>query len=87
MTTMREEVDKWVDRYDLSCKIADGFDDHILGMLDGLVVYSSKGIIKSLIDDGMDRHEAFEYFSFNIHGAVVPGGPIYVNDLLLGDDL
>ena len=60
---------------------ADGFDDCILGVSEGInsrIIYNAEAIIRSLAKD-MDEDEASEYFMFNISGAYMgPLTPIYV---------
>lgn len=81
----RKDVENWCLDFDHSCILTDGWDDHILGIIDGVVAYSKKGIINSLMSDGMDYHEAEEFFSFNIEGAKGEGFPVYVDDMMLGE--
>ena len=56
---------------------ADGFDAAIIGYTSGCgeplrVVYDADKCISILMDrDGMDYHEAVEYFTFNTEGAYV----------------
>ena len=68
---------------------ADGFDEALLGYVEGwfpsgsdgsgvsqgyVAMYDSAKCIQILIDrDGMDRDEAEEFFSFNVTGAYVGG--------------
>jgi len=66
-------------------KVADGFDDAIIGYTKNsnseyVIVYSASKIIDILIDvDGMIEEEAWQYFDFNIEGAYVgPRTPIFV---------
>jgi hypothetical protein len=65
----------------------DGYDSAILGsasvwMVDGTVerlVYSGEGIVRVLMEGGMDREEAMEFIDFNVEGAYVgPRTPIVV---------
>jgi hypothetical protein len=65
----------------------DGYDSAILGsasvwMDDGTVerlVYSGEGIVRVLMEGGMDREEAMEFIDFNVEGAYVgPRTPIVV---------
>lgn len=80
---MRKDIEDWASNFEHKFFIADGFDDHILGMIDGSVAYSTKGIIETLISQGMTSDEAFEFFTFNIEGAKGEGFPVYVDDILL----
>lgn len=64
-----------------------GFDEAIIGMVDidgvNRVCYSQSEIIEILERDGMSNSEAMEYFEFNIEGAVIEGGPLFIDDLYL----
>ena len=45
-------------------------------------IYDRAACIRILIDrDGMDQDEAEEFFSFNVEGSLVSGGPIYIERL------
>jgi hypothetical protein len=67
---------------------ADGYDDAILGISEGIgeeprIVYSHSKIIDILKKD-MSTIEAIEFFNFNIGGAYVgKQTPIFVYDSLL----
>ena len=64
--------------------IADGFDTALIGVGErcgspDLVVYDAEKCVSILMQDGMDRSEAHEYFTFNTLGSYVGGEtPIYV---------
>ena len=63
---------------------ADGFDDAILGLAERagefLVAYDVEKCIEVLMEQGMDREEAEEYFEFNVVGAYVgENTPIFVD--------
>jgi hypothetical protein len=65
--------------------VATGLDDAIIGIgrrcsKPDITVYSIEKVIKILMDrDGMDFHEAEEFFEHNIVGAWVgEGTPIFV---------
>jgi hypothetical protein len=62
---------------------ADGFDDAIIGVADGKLVYSiSKSI--AILAKEMTKEEAVEYFEFNVSGAYVgEKTPIWVDDNFL----
>ena len=70
-----------------SAVAAVGFDEAIIGMvdIDGVtrVCYSQSEVIEILERDGMSNSEAMEYFEFNVEGAVVEGGPLFIDDLYL----
>jgi hypothetical protein len=57
----------------------DGHDNAILGVVDlddgeQRLVYSWDIIIQNLKDQGMDYHEAVEFYDFNIGCAYISGG-------------
>lgn len=62
---------------------ADGYDDAIIGVADGVVVYDMGHIIWTLQEEsGMTNEEAVEFFDFNIAGAYMgEKTPIYVDVL------
>ena len=63
---------------------ADGFDDAIIGYCDSSyrVIYSVAKCIEILMQGGMDRAEAEEYFYFNTAQAYVgEKTPIWCNDV------
>lgn len=64
--------------------LADGFDDAIIGVvsIDGgyKVAYSEQLVIHQLIDNGMEYIEAREFYEFNIEGAYVTNGPVFIQD-------
>ncbi len=60
--------------------VADGFDKCIIGATsDGRVVYDHAKMIKLLMKQGkMNADEACEYFDYNIGGAYIENGPVYI---------
>jgi len=66
--------------------LADGFEDALIGFgyqfTYPIAVYSRKGCIDILMDDGiMDYGEATEYFDFNVAGAYVgESTPVFLDD-------
>ena len=73
-------------------KLADGFDDCVIGVVERCscepyVIYSAEKMIDKMVErDGMDRDEAWEFFHFNIQGAWVGDEtPGYLHDLELYD--
>ena len=67
---------------------ADGFDDAIIGYaeiwLDSgqsrVLAYDREKCIEKLMEDGMERGEANEYFDFNVTGAYVGEmTPVFIN--------
>ena len=66
---------------------ADGLDDAFLGFTayspgrQPLAVYSIERCIQCFVDQGMDRDEAEEFFSFNTVGAWMGDGtPLFIDD-------
>jgi hypothetical protein len=61
---------------------ADGFDDCIMGVEDGLaprVVYDKQMMIEELMSQGLEEVEAIEYLEFNTWGAYVgEQTPLYI---------
>ena len=54
----------------------DGYDDCIIGVIEGfsignILCYDKAKILERLMEDDMDMDGALEYFSFNILGAYV----------------
>jgi hypothetical protein len=79
--TTRSELLETITEFNPEAKLADGFDDSILGYdTKGRVVYSVNSILDTLVNrDGMDYDEAQEYFGFNIECAYVGDyTPIYM---------
>jgi hypothetical protein len=82
-----DEIREMIDDYNSPALQIDGHDNAIIGAgmggLDGdyILVYSKERIIQNLMDQGMDRIEAIEYFDFNIDGAYLgPGTPIIIDE-------
>lgn len=81
--TTRLELLESISEFNPEAKLADGFDDSILGYdTKGRVIYSVNSILDTLVNrDGMDYDEAQEYFGFNIECAYVGEyTPIYMYD-------
>ena len=79
--TTRSELLESITEFNPEAKLADGFDDSILGYdTKGRVIYSVNSILDTLVNrDGMDYDEAQEYFGFNIECAYVGEyTPIYM---------
>ena len=79
--TTRSELLETISEFNPEAKLADGFDDSILGYdTKGRVIYSVNSILDTLVNrDGMDYDEAQEYFGFNIECAHVGEyTPIYM---------
>lgn len=69
-------------------RIADGFDDCIIGIASrcgqpDLVVYDSVKIVDKLVlRDGMSYEDAVEFYEYNILGAWVgEGTPLYITPI------
>lgn len=79
--TTRSELLETISEFNPEAKLADGFEDSILGYdTKGRVIYSVNSILNTLVNrDGMDYDEAQEYFGFNIECAYVGEyTPIYM---------
>ncbi|MDB4348396.1 hypothetical protein OAA62_00625 [bacterium] len=79
--TTRSELLETITEFNPEAKLADGFNDSILGYdTKGRVIYSVNSILDTLVNrDGMDYDEAQEYFGFNIECAYVGEyTPIYI---------
>ena len=79
--TTRSELLESISEFNPEAKLADGFDDSILGYdTKGRVIYSINSILDTLVNrDGMDYDEAQEYFGFNIECAYIGEyTPIYM---------
>ena len=51
--------------------VADGFNDAIIGVSDGKLVYSNQRCVEILmIRDGMSMEDAIEFFDFNVQGCI-----------------
>jgi len=77
----REQLLESIAEFNPEAKLADGFEDSILGYdTKGRVIYSVNSILDTLVNrDGMDYDEAQEYFGFNIECAYVGEyTPIYM---------
>lgn len=65
--------------------IATGLDYAIIGVAECAgyprVCYSTSAVIRGLVQDGMEQSEAEEYFYYNIQGAFIANGPIFVDDI------
>ena len=61
---------------------ADGHDNAIIGVDEKTMrlVYSRTKVIAGLVAMEMTYEEAVEFYDFNIEGAYIEGGPIFVND-------
>ena len=58
---------------------ADGFDDAIIGVWNGKLVYSTKACIDILAKD-MSYEDAVEYFYYNVEGSYVgEKTPIFID--------
>jgi hypothetical protein len=81
--TTRSELLETITEFNPEAKLADGFDDSILGYdTKGRVIYSVNSILDTLVNrDGMDYDEAQEYFGFNIECAYIGEyTPIYMHE-------
>ena len=61
-----------------------GYDDAIIGMAysygkNPVVLYSIEKVLEKLMEDGMERDEAFEFFDYNILGSYISeNNPIFM---------
>lgn len=83
---MREEIEAAYELEFPELLFMDGLDDAIIGVAERdshpIVAYSIMKILESLVERGMDMHEAREYMDFNILGAYVGEyTPLIVDDL------
>lgn len=80
MSTAMDWVEGKVD--DGCVLIVCGHDDAIIGMLDGVVAYSSQKIVEGLMKQDMTEEEAIEYFYFNIAGSYAGNTmPVFIDDI------
>lgn len=71
---MQSKLEQILELYpDDTFKIADGFDDAIIGVDDNnlKIVYDIDKVIDILIKDGMTDDEAIEFYEYNIAGSYV----------------
>ena len=79
--TTKSKLLESISEFNPEAKLADGFNDCILGYdTKGRVIYSVNSILDTLVNrDGMDYDEAQEYFGFNIECAYIGEyTPIYM---------
>lgn len=84
--TTREKIQSYLEIIEQSALLLDPgemYDEAIIGLVESgdetVVAYDRQKIIEALMRDGADREEAEEFFEFNIAGACVAGGPIYID--------
>jgi len=65
-----------------------GHDDAIIGMLNGVIAYSTQKIVDGLMKQGMSEEEALEFFEYNIAGSHLrpKNMPVFVEDLGLAQE-
>lgn len=78
-------VSEYLENIEETALSVDGFDNVIIGVYDGKIVYSITKCISLLIyRDKMTKEEAYEYFKFNVEGAYIgEKTPIWVDDIML----
>jgi len=78
-------VSEYLENIEETALSADGFDNAIIGVYDGKIVYSITKCISLLIHrDKMTKEDAYEYFYFNVVGAYAgEKTPIWVDDIML----
>jgi hypothetical protein len=90
--TKRQQLDELATNNEVEIIVADGFDAALIGTADFFcfeervskthALYDAAKCIQCLMDnDGMDETEAQEFFDYNVAGAVIRGGPIFINVL------
>lgn len=72
----REQITEVYDEEILFLEPAEQYDPCIVGVayrcgMEPVVVYDVDQVLEALVQDGMDREEAEEWFEFNIAGAYV----------------
>ena len=78
------EINSWVTSHCDEALLADGFDAAIVGIGERcgqppIVVYDAEKCIDILIEGGMSREDAEEYFGFNTLGAWMgEGTPLFM---------
>jgi hypothetical protein len=86
LCSKRDILDQIADELDEPIIVADGFDEALVGITevwekDGTkthrAVYQREGCIAILMED-MSLDEAEEYFEYNVAGAYVEGGPLFI---------
>jgi hypothetical protein len=80
-----EYVTEYLENIEETALSADGFDNAIIGVYEGRIVYSIYKCISILMHrDKMTLEEAQEFFEFNVEGAYVgEKTPIWVDDTML----
>lgn len=74
------------DNYDEEILTADGFEDALIGVVDGacrapVACYDYQKCVEILMAQGMEEEDAHEYMSFNVTGAYVGEyTPLFVHD-------
>lgn len=76
-------LDSILQLYDQDFLKADGFDEAVIGVYDGRLVYSEKKCIEILSRE-MSFDEAIEYFNFNVSSAYMGElTPIFIEDYFI----
>ena len=80
-----DQIDDYLSEIGESALVADGFDDAVIGITtthlgnDICIVYDADRCIEILMErDEMSYDVAVEYFDFNVAGAYVENGPVFV---------
>lgn len=73
-------VREWIDEKFDEVIVADGFDDALIGVAhhDTAVYDADMCIVIIMRDSLMSEQEAIEYFEYNVTGACIEGGPLFV---------
>lgn len=64
---MELNIREYLSSQDESIIVLDGYDECIIGIVDGCACYSVNKIIKKLMEE-MSLDEALQYFEYNIEG-------------------
>lgn len=81
-----QDIFDWAEERGIEFKIPDGYPEAFMGIVRGgggygdevRAVYSEAKVIEALVKQGMGREEAEEFYTFNIAGAFIEGGPLFV---------
>lgn len=85
----RQILDELATNNEIEIIVADGFDEALVGTADLFcfeervsrthALYDTDKCIQCLMkNDGMEQDEAQEFFEYNVAGAIVRGGPIFI---------
>lgn len=86
MEKNRDKINEFLEQFDLTTLVADGFDEAIVGIImqdeHPKVVYDEYKCVDILIEDGLTEEEAQEYFDYNVSGAYMgENTPIFMHPI------